>query len=109
MPVSLRGSRVERYENALVKDHGGVATGDADLAVWRLPVHNFRGGHIAGRERGTAVKPYTSPYAYKKSPCYEIVFDVAVAIIASPRTSGRATGWSWWLLKGSYKRRHCLL
>lgn len=74
-------SRIEGNKNSLVEDHGGIAAGDADLAVWCSAIHNLCGSHVAGREGCPTIKPDPCPHAYEESSCYEVVLNAAVSVV----------------------------
>ncbi len=59
MQVARVGARVEADEDALVKDHGAVPIGHADLRVGGLAVDDLRRGHVVRTETGFAVEPHT--------------------------------------------------
>lgn len=74
--AKLRGLRIERDKEALIKDHGGVSAGHANFAIRGLPVYDLCGGHITGRERGPTVKPNSGSHADEESPGNEVVLEV---------------------------------
>jgi hypothetical protein len=95
--------RVERYKEPLVKDHAAVAIGHADLRIWRLPIYELCGGHVAWVEIDFCGKPDSCT-----NPHYESCKDESFGSVAeTPITRGPLlrTSWGSWRFTVAFSRR----